>query len=79
MPFNMSFPEAVLFGSIAGFACTATALVVKNNMAPTIKGSFVGSLILGTVWIAKNLHNRKEMECMIHDEKIRELFSRLED
>ena len=78
-PFYMSFPDSVLFGSITGLVCTATGIVVKNNTAAVIKGAFVGSLISGSVWIAKNLHDRKEFECMMCDKKIEELSSCLEN
>ena len=79
LPFDMYFSETLFFGALAGLASTATAIVVKENLGTVMKGVFVGSLILGAAWIAKNMHDYYKIHSMVLEDKIKSLSSRLED
>ena len=79
LPFDMYFSETLFFGALAGLASTATAIVVKNNLGAAMKGVFVGSLISGAAWIAKNKHDENNIHSMVLEDKIKRLSSRLEE
>ena len=78
MDFNTDFLEFGFFGALAGGACTAIAIVIKNNLAATVRGALVGSLIAGTVLFLKKNEDHK---CKIRhlERKIEMLSSHLEE
>ena len=78
MELNTAFPEFVVFGGLAGGACTAIAVVIKNNLAATVMGAFVGSLIAGGVLFLKK-NNDLKREFFYLEKRIEKLSSCLEE
>ena len=74
MDFNDIFYRKVFVGALAGSALTATAIVMKNNLAAVVKGAFVGSLIVG----AAIYRDKHESDLKLLEYKIEQLSSRLE-
>ena len=78
LPFDMYFSETLFFGTLAGLASTATAIVVKNNLGAVMIGVFVSSLISGAAWIAKKIRHGNEINLMVLEDKIERLSPRHE-
>ena len=78
MEFNTAFLEFVVFGALAGGACTAIAIIIKNNLAATVMGTFVGSLIAGGLLFLKK-NNDLKSEFFHLEKRIEKLSSLLEE
>ena len=74
MAFNNYFLGNVFAGALAGSALTATAIVIKNNMAAATKGALVGSSIVVAAYYGINKFEVERLQ-----NKTKRLYSHLEE